>query len=206
MKSLSRFFTLSIILCVAVASSAFAVEKKHAPKAKAAAAPVAASSSYSLHPEAGVTLGFGSIDSRFVYGFGLQMEWPMTLEGSAYAFGVQSGFYYGSKTETIGAAATKIKSRAWTVPILFTGKYFIVSKVDFLKPYFAAGVGLSLDHVNGDINKNGVAEHKSGTDINFAILLRPGITVGAEQKWFAELPLGLFAGEFTILPSVGMHF
>jgi hypothetical protein len=152
-----------------------------------------------------LTGSLGAVDGTFVWGPGLQLEWPVIIEGNSFAFGFQTGFYYSSTSqEVLGVKAT---GKEWGIPLMVTGKYLIPTDVNILKPYLALAMGLGIDHSSGEaIVANAVTKVASETNIHFTLLARPGVTFGEEQRWFAELPIGVMFTDFAILPTIGYHF
>jgi hypothetical protein len=154
--------------------------------------------------ETALTGSIGAVDGDFVFGPGFQMEWPVRIDSSRFAFGWQTGFYYTSTSETVRGA--KASASEWGIPILATGKYLFETSTDFLKPYFAISTGLGIDRSSGDDVSAGVVTRDHSTNIHFMILFRPGTTFGVEHRWFAELPMGVLFTDFAILPTIGYRF
>ncbi len=219
---LTRPFAFSLVLALSVSSvladettktaksdkkkkSTTTTEVVETPKTVAKAPEAArASSSYSGQSESSVTGSIGAVDGNFVFGPGFQMEWPVIIEGNQFAVGWQTGFYYSAMTETF--FGLEAKSKAWSIPIMASGKYIFDSSVGFLKPYFALAFGLGIDHVTGDVVAASVFARKSETNIHFTLFARPGVTFGETQHWFAELPIGVMFTDFAIMPTIGYHF
>lgn len=207
MKNTSRF----VVLCAVLVSmsSAFA-----APKAKGSKAPKvdpSANIETSLRPsgisgeaQTAITASIGAIDGSFAFGPGFQAEWPMVIDDKDYSVGFQTALLHVSTKETLGAV--HISSNSWGLPLLMTGKYLIPTQVQFMKPYFAASAGISIDKTTAKTDITGVEVSTSSTDLHFAFFLRPGLTFGEAQVWFAELPVGLMFTSFAVLPTIGHRF
>jgi opacity protein-like surface antigen len=137
--------------------------------------------------------GLGSTADRFHLGVGLHVEAPVNYEGNRFRFGGQTGFYIhpGSPSD-------------YVIPIMATGIYdFRVTGT--LKPYLGLGIGLSITHYSG-YTYDGLGISDSGTNTDFALLIKPGVNFGMNEQYYFEIPFGTMANNFTILPSVGVHF
>jgi hypothetical protein len=198
---LSAFVALSLLLSI---SSVLAAESPKSAKVKKESEPAKATSSYSTVSESSLTGSIGSVDGNFVFGPGFQMEWPVILEGNQFAFGWQTGFYYSSTSGTV--SGVKVKSKVWGLPIFATGKYLFQSGIDFLRPYLGFAFGMGIDRESGEVAIAGGIESRTETNLHFAMLIRPGLTLGESQRWFAELAVGELFTDFAILPTVGYHF
>jgi hypothetical protein len=205
-------FVLALSLSVAHADEVSKTSKKKkivgAPKTETIAPKTTASTgstsdAYAGEGELNVTGSLGAVDGNFVWGPGLQVEWPVVIDGDSFAFGFQTGFYCASTSEEILNVRTT--SKIWGIPLMVTGKYLIPTETNFLKPYLALGMGLGIDH-NGAVKRSGVTVQSGETNVHFTLLARPGVTFGEEQRWFAELPFGVLFTEFAILPTIGYHF
>lgn len=209
-KNAMKLIRLSAVLslaCIFSLSAAEAASKKTiaAPKATQVAAPATGSNTHTGDGELNVTGSLGAVDGNFVWGPGLQLEWPVIIEGNSFAFGVQTGFYYSSMSQE--ALGVKASAKEWGIPLMVTGKYLIPTDVNILKPYLALAMGLGIDHTSGEaIVANTVTKVAGETNVHFTMLARPGVTFGGEQRWFAELPIGVMFTDFAILPTIGYHF
>lgn len=193
-------------LAVLVSSPAFAAKKKEeAPVPVATSVP--APSSYGGSAETNLTASLGSIDGNLGVGVGLQFEWPVTIEGNNFGVGFQTGLYYTGYTNTNAFTGIETKTKAWGVPVLVTGKYLFQNSIDFIKPYLALGMGVGIDRAVAKGTSGGVLTSSTNSnDVHFAMLIRPGMTIGSTQTWFVEVPIGVMFTSFSILPTVGVHF
>ncbi|MBC7397720.1 MAG: outer membrane beta-barrel protein [Bdellovibrionales bacterium] len=133
-------------------------------------------------PEFAVSLGLGTIYSRFVFGVGFKAQWPVEMDGNDFKFGGQTGFYLApSSTST------------FIIPFLGTAEYEFRTS-NSLKPYIGVGLGLTIAKASG---------FDSSTDFGFLFI--PGVNC-EDGHYFAEIPIGTLGGGFAVLPSVGMHF
>jgi hypothetical protein len=160
-------------------ASAAEAHKKTKPVSPTETAPVLvpnppAESSYTGDSQLNATGSIGAIDGQLFYGPGLQIEWPVTLDRNHFAFGAETHFFYSSRSET--SSGVTVKSKAWTIPLFFTGKYFFPNNINFVKPYFAVSIGPTIDHVNGDVLVAGNSVNESDTTLRFAFTIRPGTT------------------------------
>lgn len=194
---------LVLALLVLSLPSAFAAEKKKRG-VEEKPVPAAPASSYGSDSQSAVTGSIGAVDGNFVFGPGFQMEWPVTLEGHAFAAGWQTGLYYTSTSSD--ALGVRTSAKTWGIPLMASGKYLIPNGISFLKPYLALAFGLSVDRSSTETNVTGTNVKKTDTDVHFALFFRPGVTFGESQSWFAELPIGVLFTGFAILPTIGYRF
>ncbi len=196
-----------VVLAVLASSSAFAAKKKEEAPAPVASPAATASSSYGTSAETNLTASLGAIDGNLALGVGLQFEWPVVIEGNNFGVGFQTGLYYSGYTETNTLKGTETKIKAWGVPVLVTGKYLFQNTIDFIKPYLALGMGVGIDRaVSKETTSGFLTSDKNSNDVHFALLIRPGMTIGSTQTWFVEAPVGVMFTSFAILPTVGVHF
>ena len=195
---------LVVAMAVSLSLSSMGAEKKKKVVETETIKETKAESSYGGQSESSATFSFGSVDGNFVFGPGFQMEWPVVLEGNSFAVGFQTGFYYTSHSNEL--SGVKISSKAWSIPVLFSGKYLFNSTISFMKPYFAMSTGIGIDRSTATTNVTGTDVKTSSTDLHFVFLFRPGLTFGETGTWFAELPLGVMLTEFTVMPTIGIHF
>ena len=127
--------------------------------------------------------GLGTINSTFVFGVGFKAQWPVELDHNDFKFGAQTGFYLAPSTPT-----------SFLIPILATAQYDFRASGSTMVPYLGLGMGISILKASG---------YSSSTD--FALLFMPGVNF-EEGKYFFELPLGVLATSFAILPSIGARF
>ena len=130
--------------------------------------------------------GLGTISSKFVFGFGLRLEFPVMVDNTRLTFGGQTGFYIGPSDPT-----------TWLIPILATGSYEFKVAGE-IKPYLGIGLGLSFAHASlGNV---------SASSTDFAFLFKPGVNFGDAHRCYFELPIGTMGSGFALLPSIGYHF
>lgn len=151
-----------------------------------------------------VGAAIGAIEEQLTFGAILNLAIPVTLDGNNFEFGVLTGFLYSSRSESISIVT--VKSKSWSIPFLLNGIYKFNNSVEFIKPYIGAGFGLSVDHIKGDVSIANVSTPVSDTSVHFAMLVRPGLTLGTAQSWFIEVPFGSIFKGFAILPTIGFHF
>ena len=165
------------------------------PVTTTSSSPTYSHSSSSTSPVFSANVGFGGINSTFVYGLGLRVDVPMMMDGNSVAFGGETGIYFGSNS-------------VYVIPILVTGKFNIKASSGTLHPYIGLGLGVSIAHAGGGTVSSGgfTVSVPSASSTDFTALIKPGVNFGDHSEWFAELPFGTMAGGFTILPSVGYHF
>lgn len=158
------------------------------------------SASISHKPIFSGTFGLGTAASKFHFGVGFQAEFPTRIDNNQFRFGGQTGFLFGPSSPT-----------TWIIPILATGTFLIPTHSE-LKPYIGLGMGVGIAHVsigNTSVTVGGVTVSTggaSGTNVDFALLIKPGVEIAPDRKFFAELPFGTLGSDFAILPSVGYHF
>lgn len=139
----------------------------------------------------------GTLNSFFAFGPSVQGEIPMTIDGNHFKFGGETGFFYATQSGVHG----------FSIPLIATGTYLLPPSGS-LKLYAGVGMGISIDHAStSDITVAGITvSGASSTDVHFVFLLRPGLTFGEQDQYFAELPIGTLFDGFALLPTFGMHF
>jgi opacity protein-like surface antigen len=152
--------------------------------------------SYQKSPIWSVSFGVGSVASKFGFGPMLKAQWPVDLQGNDFKFGGRTGFLFGPSTPT-----------SFSIPVLVTAEYDIRTS-NALKPYIGLEMGIAFSHASvGDTTIGGVTiSGGSASSTDFAFFFVPGLEFGEGHLYFVELPLGVVASNFTILPSIGMHF
>jgi len=201
---------LTLVLALVLSTSAFSAEKKKKTvvESETIQEKTSGPSSFGSESQFALTGSIGAVDGNFVFGPGIQLEWPMMIDGSEFGVGFQTGFLYSTKSVEV-AGISKVSAKTWGIPLLFHGRYIFPSNVSFLKAYFGLATGISVDRssVTTNIFATGNGEVKSNdTTVHFVFFFKPGVTFGETQRWFAELPLGVYFTEFTILPTVGYRF
>lgn len=143
-------------------------------------------------------LGIGTFASTFTLGARVQGMVPVSrMDSGDILVGGETGFLYGTSTPS-----------AWVIPIMAAGQFNFKGNGK-ITPYTGLAMGVGVAHVNSaTVGIAGIATvtTTSSTSAYFALLAKGGLYFGEEQKLFAELPLGVFASTFTIIPTFGMRF
>ncbi len=169
-----------------------------------ALAPVATapSSSAPLDIRFAATVGVGIDDGNFGFGAGFRADLPVNLEQLRLRVGGETGIYRFSVT---GGSFL-------VFPIAVTGQYVIEGTTLPFKPYVRAAIGIDIVSFSTDASAsvtlpNGqvVSSSASSSSTEFHFVVSPGAMI-PETQFFAELPLGAFAGGFLIMPTVGYQF
>lgn len=204
---------ITLVALVIMASPSFAAPTKKAPTKTTTAAKATetrsspasnSSNTYSNHRSVtndGLNwtagLGLGTFSSTFAFGARVHGLVPVSrmAEGDILVGG-ETGFLYAPS------------GSAWVIPIMAEGQFNFKGNGK-ITPYAGLSMGVGIAHSTGSSVTVGaitVTSTASDTSANFALLAKGGLYFGEEQKLFAELPLGVFASAFTIIPTFGMRF
>jgi hypothetical protein len=214
MNVLNKILTasLALTLCAAFSSNAFAQTKKTVVTTTTTTDTPTSTNRQSTdthtytaptdyRPMYSADLGLGSV-GNFTFGAGFRADIPVTLDENNFTFGGQTGFYYvPSHTD-----AANISTKGWVIPILATALYHFKTS-NSLKPYIGIAMGIDIAHGSYS-GSNSVAPlaGNSNTNVDFAFLVKPGFDFGMGSQYYFEVPFGTMASNFTIIPSIGMHF
>ena len=149
---------LALSLALVLSTSAFAAEKKKKTivESETVQEKTSGPSSFGSESEFALTGSIGAVDGNFVFGPGLQFEWPVMIDGSQFGVGFQTGFLYSTKSVEI-AGISKVSAKTWGIPLLVNGRYIFPSNVSFLKAYFGLAFGLSIDRSTAPTQRDSAA-------------------------------------------------
>jgi hypothetical protein len=134
----------------------------------------------------GLSLGAGQAISKFHFGLNARAQFAPFAGSPQLKLGAETGFYFGPGTP-----------ETYFIPFLATVEYTIESASAFI-PTIALELGFDLGHASNEFG--------SLTGQDPVLLLVPGARVGKKSRFFIELPVGIIAATFTLLPRVGIHF
>jgi hypothetical protein len=140
----------------------------------------------------GVTLGLGSLSSKFHFGTLFRWHTPLNWNGTPLVLGAKTGFIFGPDSPS-----------DFAIPILGSMTYHLPDHGGGLRPFVGVDLGISINHTSSFTNIAGISG-ESDTRVKIAALINSGVNIG--ERFFFEIPAGSLGDVFTILPSVGIRF
>ncbi len=151
-----------------------------------------------------VGIGAGRANYATAAGALIKLQFPVKARVSAFKIGLTSGYQTGLQ-----------KDSNWSIPVLLSVE-FEWKKQGGLSSYLGLGVGGAIVNrmyrypstfvsLDGTVSPGPLISNRS-TEFYFAVQVSPGLNFGVNNKYFFEIPCSYYSHDYSIMPSLGIHF